>query len=173
MTDAETTVLYALSTLAQTCAALAAFVGAVGVFRLQLVREAQRTAERDLRGLAGAAGLFGPDVHFRPMDEITQSVETARGNPVPQSFTHPYWQATQAAGRALDAWRAFAPRLIRSRRWLVIFETWNLLLIGAALVGFNYVECVTTWAGAFWALWAVALGTVAVTGWCVFAWTRE
>jgi hypothetical protein len=39
-------VLYALSTLAQTCAALAAFVGAVGLYRLQLLRTAQDTIER-------------------------------------------------------------------------------------------------------------------------------
>jgi len=32
VTDAETILLYALSTLAQTCAALAAFVGAVGIY---------------------------------------------------------------------------------------------------------------------------------------------
>ena len=32
-------VLYELSTLAQTCAALAAFVGAVGIFRLQALRD--------------------------------------------------------------------------------------------------------------------------------------
>lgn len=173
MTDAQTTVLYTLSTLAQTCAALAAFVGAVGVFRLQLLREARRTAERDLRGLAGAAGLFGPDVHFRPMNEIIQSVETAREQPVPQSFTHPYWQATQAAGRALDAWRPFAPCLIRSRRWLVIFEAWNLLVILAALVGFNHVAALAACPWTLRALWPVAVGTVAVTAYCVFVWTKE
>jgi hypothetical protein len=32
-------VLYGLSALAQTCAALAAFVGAVGIFRLQALRD--------------------------------------------------------------------------------------------------------------------------------------
>jgi len=173
VTDAQTTVLYALSTLAQTCAALAAFVGAVGVYRLQLVREGQRTAERDVRGLAVAAELFGPDVHFRPMDEITQKVETARGHPVPQDFTRPYWKAAQAAGRALDDWRAFGPRLIRSRRWLVIFETWNLLVIGAALVGFNYVPALAACPWTLPALWPMAVVTVVMTFWCVFVWTKE
>lgn len=38
----ETTLLYTLSTLAQTCAALAAFVGAVGLFRLQILREQRK-----------------------------------------------------------------------------------------------------------------------------------
>ena len=37
VTDAQTTVLYALSTFAQTCAALAAFVGAVGLYKLRLL----------------------------------------------------------------------------------------------------------------------------------------
>ena len=173
MTDAQTTVLYALSTLAQTCAALAAFVGAVGVYRLQLVREGQRTAERDVRGLAGAGHLFGADVYFRRMDEITHSVETARGHPVRQDYTDPRWQAWQAAGRALDDWRAFGPRLIRSRRWLVIFETWNLLVIGAALVGFNYVPALAACPWTLPAVLPMALVTVVITFCCVFVWTKE
>ena len=64
-------------------------------------------------------------------------------------------------------------RIRRSAKALWAFAAWNLRIIGVSLIGFNYVEWLTTWAGAFWALWAVALGTVAVTGWCVFAWTLE
>jgi hypothetical protein len=44
-----TTVLYVLTTLAQSCGALAAFVGAVGVFRLQMLREQRKGVERELR----------------------------------------------------------------------------------------------------------------------------
>jgi len=33
------TILYALSTLAQTCAALAAFIGAIGLYRLQSLKQ--------------------------------------------------------------------------------------------------------------------------------------
>jgi hypothetical protein len=172
VTDAQTTVLYALSTLAQTCAALAAFVGAVGVFRLQLMREVQRTAERDLRGLVGGAHLL-QEAHFRHMDEIIQSVETARGHAVPEGYTHPFWEATQAAGRALDDWRALAPHLIRSRRWLVIFETWNLLVIGAALVGFNHVPALAACPWTLPAVWPIAMVTVVITFWSVFVWTKE
>jgi hypothetical protein len=163
-------VLYALSTLAQTCAALAAFVGAVGLFRLQTLREAQRTTERELRGLVGAAGLYGPDVHFRPIGEISEAVEKQRGSIPP---TNPYGQATEAAGRALDFWRTFPLRFANSRRWLVIFEAWNLLLIGGSLVGFNYVPLLVASPCTFGALWAAAIGTVGVTGYCVYAWTRE
>jgi hypothetical protein len=35
VTYAQTTILYALSTLAQTCAALAVFIGVVGIYKLQ------------------------------------------------------------------------------------------------------------------------------------------
>jgi hypothetical protein len=63
-------------------------------------------------------------------------------------------------------------RFRQSARGLAAFEGWNLLVIGAALVGFNYIECLTAWKGTFWALWVAALGTVGMTGWCVFAWTR-
>jgi hypothetical protein len=44
----ETTVLYVLTTVAQSCAALAAFVGAVGVFRLQMAKSRSLAAVRSL-----------------------------------------------------------------------------------------------------------------------------
>lgn len=50
------------STLAQTCAALAAFVGAVGIYRLQLLRADPNTIERNVRGLAAQTSLVGADV---------------------------------------------------------------------------------------------------------------
>jgi len=46
MNDQTTTVLYTLTTLAQSCAALAAFVGAVGVFRLQMPADLPMSALR-------------------------------------------------------------------------------------------------------------------------------
>lgn len=60
MSDAETTALYALSTLAQTCAALAAFVGAVGLYRLGQLAEQQKRAENELRVFADRVGLSQP-----------------------------------------------------------------------------------------------------------------
>lgn len=74
----ENAVLYALSTLAQTCAALAAFVGAVGVFRLQVLRAGQDTAERNGRGLASQALLVQRDVaSLLPFGEIVNKVTKA------------------------------------------------------------------------------------------------
>jgi len=49
----ETTLLYLLSTLAQTCAALAAFVGAIGLYRLQSLRDRRRDLLREISDTLG------------------------------------------------------------------------------------------------------------------------
>ena len=158
-----TTLLYILSTLAQTCAALAAFVGAVGLFRLQLLRAAHNTAERNVRGLAARENLgVGSDLAaLLPFDYIITRVDKA--------------DEKQGAGskRALGIWRAFPAAIHRSRKWLIVFEAWNLFLIAVSLVGFNYVKLWASSPGTFWGVWVAAVGTVAVTGYSVYAWTRE
>jgi len=162
--DQGTILLYALSTLAQTCAALAAFVGAVGLFRLQLLRDQRKEAERELR--VRSEGLVNRDVLRIPMDEILEGIESAerRGSEHPNLLG-----AKEARGR----WERFVPRLTASRRALVVFELWNLGVIAVSLSGFNYIS---PWAGAsqviFWALWAIALVTAFITVGCVIVWTQ-
>jgi hypothetical protein len=162
VTDAETTVLYALSTLAQTCAALAAFVGAVGIYRLQLLRAGQSTTERNLGALAARENLgVGSDLAaLLPIEHIVNLVEKADPKQGP------------ASKRALGTWRAFPCSIQRSRTALLIFEAWNLLVIFVSLVGFNYVTPLASSPCSFWGLWAAAVGTVVATGYCVYAWTR-
>jgi hypothetical protein len=45
-------------------------------------------------------------------------------------------------------------------------------VIGAALAGFNYVPALASSPVTFWAIWMAAVGTVGVTGYSVFTWTR-
>ena len=162
--DQGTILLYALSTLAQTCAALAALVGAVGIFRLQILRAGQTTAERNLRGLAGQANLLSGDIApLLPIKEIIMLV--ANVNPM-------QGPDTVAAQEALAPFRTFPSTIRRSRKGLIVFEVWNLIVIGASLVGFNYVPLLVSSPWTFWALWAAAVGTVLVTAYSVFAWTR-
>jgi len=55
---------------------------------------------------------------------------------------------------------------------LIFFEFWNLIVIVASLVGFNYVR---EWAGAPWlscGLWIVAVATALITVGSVWVWTR-
>lgn len=159
VTDAQTTILYALSTLAQTCAALAAFVGAVGVYRLQSLDAGHARNERTIRGLLGVAGLVSRgSVDSLPLREVLRLARLP--------------EAGESVRESLVEWDGFDARRQRATTALVVFEAWNLLVILAALVGFNHVAFLASRTWALPALWPSALGTVAVTGYCVFVWTR-
>jgi len=151
VTDQTTVLLYALSTLAQTCAALAAFVGAVGLYRLQILASRRRDVDEDLWTVFPRGSGYTRQ----------QVLDSARASGM---STVEAW-VKERDGVEVILWS--------SRRALIILEVWNLGVIGASIVGFNYVEHLSIWAGTFWALWVVALGTVGVTAWSVFAWTRE
>ncbi len=161
----ETALLYALSTIAQTCAALAAFVGAVGIYRLRVLRDLHRSSENEIRASAALAGL-GIDHRVQSLEAIIEFVEkesaTRRGEP-----------AVKRAVASLEAWRAVPPAIRRSQWALMIFEAWNLVVVGLTLVGFNYLDGLKNWPGTFWLLWIVAVGTVGVSVYGVFAWTKE
>jgi hypothetical protein len=164
VSDDKTILLYALSTLAQSCAALAAFVGAVGLFRLQSLRDQHRDAERELHVLAGR--LTGREQDRIPLEEVLGIVKSGSG----RGTNDP----NVPAARKLHAeWTTFPSRRRDSSRALMLFEVWNLLVIGVALVGFNHVTALAVCPWTLRALWPVALGTIAVTIYCVFAWTKE
>ncbi len=159
----ENAVLYALSTLARTCAALAALVGALGLYHLQSLRANKETAERNVRGLAADASLVGADVaSITPFDLVAKAVTEAK--------PHESIPNIAKAKDALNTWNA-SPSIRPSLIELIAFEAWNLFLIGVSLAGFNYVPSLMCAPWMFCALWAAAIGTVAVTGYCVFAWT--
>src|SRR5205823_3548508 len=129
VTDEKTVLLYALSTLAQTCAALAAFVGAVGLFRLQNLASERNEAEREFRGLVSR--VYRTDPVHTPIEEFVAGLQDLLKQ---RDDVH-----VLAAKRAHERWNAFTPLRRRSQVGLVVFEGWNLLVIFAALVGFNYV----------------------------------
>jgi hypothetical protein len=84
----------------------------------------------------------------------------------------PEGEALIAAQEALKDWNTFPSIIQRSRNVLIVFEVWNLCVIGLSLFGFNYVALLASSPYSFWGLSAVALGTVGVTLYCVCAWTR-
>jgi len=63
---AVNSVLYALTTIAQTCAALAALVGALALYRLQAMRDAHNAQERVIRELLIPL-TSRDDALYRPM----------------------------------------------------------------------------------------------------------
>ena len=165
MNDETTTVLYTLTTFAQSCAALAAFVGAIGVFRMQMLRDQRRDAERELR--TSSEGIVTRDMHAISIREVLEAIDDEASQIITLRHYN-FERATKARGR----WEAFPRLLLRARSALISLEVWNLCVIGVSLIGFNYVP---TLAGASWfscALWVAALGTVLVTLWCVVVWTE-
>jgi len=152
VSDEKTILLYALSTLAQTCAALAAFVGAVGLYRLQSLHNRRRDLLRHIWESLG-------DLPAPEEDVLTEARRHMANRP-----------ALAAMVRDVEP---IPKHLQQSRQWLMALEAWNLLVIGATLVGFNYVSGLASSAWTSGALWLTAVGTVAVTGLCVFVWTKD
>jgi hypothetical protein len=118
----ENAVLYALSTLAQTCAALAAFVGALGLFLLQSLREQQRSAEHAMRAsLVDVYSNYDEILYVLPLSEVLKQVVQVRSE-----------QARAGATKAkriedtFATWNVFAPRIRSSSIVLAAFEGWNL-----------------------------------------------
>ena len=147
----ENTVFYTLSTLAQTCAALAALVGAVGLYRLQILTTKRRDLYDDMWAVQGRT----------PVSTREQVINSAR-------------TGTSRLGREkVEEYDRLKAPLQSSRNALIILEVWNLVVIGASLGGFNHVDFLRTWAGTFCTLWLVALGTVGITAYAVIAWTTE
>lgn len=167
MSDAQTSVLYTLSTLAQTCAALAALVGAVGLYRLQALRDQHTRNEEKLRQFLTSATLDPGKVARTSSEDIVESVRQRMER---SSATDP---AIENMRHALTKWDTFPNSFSRATRTLLVFEAWNLLVIDGALVGFNYVPALAVSPWTFWGIWVVAVVTVAVTAYCVFGWTKE
>jgi len=155
----ETIVLYVLITLSLTGAALAALVGAVGVFKLHLLREQHRQNEQTIRGLLAGAILSVEEAFRSPMHKlvpIARAAETKRARLI----------------GPLAEWERFPARRQKAAYALTVFEVWNLLVIGLALAGFNYIPMLVAYFP-FWTLWAVAVGAVVTTFGCVILWMEE
>ena len=167
MTDTMTTFLYALSTLAQTCSALAAFVGAIGLYRLQHLHNEHAVSEDKLRGLYAAATLSKETASRQTIEEIVRLCQVALEQPSSVSVV-----VLEGMQRVLAEWNTFGPRLSHATSMLMIFEAWNLIVIGCSLAGFNYVPSLAGSSIAFWGIWVAAVGTVLVTAFCLFVFAR-
>lgn len=150
----EQAVLYALSTLAQTCAALAALVGALGLYRAQSARTEQAQADANLRhtlvtsgGLDRAAGE-----HFPIANIVSRSREVLADNP-----------DNYALGTALAQLSRYDPSVRRSSRLIVIVGAWDTGAAFLSLIGFTVVPYLTSrwWTPAILSL--LAVGTAVTT----------
>jgi hypothetical protein len=149
-------VLYALSTLAQTCAALAAFVGAIGLFRLQTLRDQHREADFEYR--ARVRMSTGHETHGVPIAHVFDL----------ENLVHPAQREhVEEARRDLqDA----APHVRHTIYALAGFEMWILIVILISLGGLAHARALACWSWASVALWLIAIMTVVITGGALFVW---
>lgn len=162
-----TTILYAMSTLAQTCAALAAFVGAIGLYRLQMLKERRAETERTIRRLLMPRHVSLDWAFALPEEEVVgRARRVVEAN---DQADRPFIPRLQ---ELLSQWDAFPRQYQRRSRSLVIFVGWNLLAIFLSLVGFTFVPNLVTNPLASFGLWALSVGTVVVTGLTIFGLRR-
>jgi hypothetical protein len=155
----EQAVLYALSTLAQTCAALAALVGALGIYVVQGLKERHAAAEREIRSLLPPNRVAKDWAFGIPTDEAIRVARDVAAHP--KEAEKPL--ALQLE-QALVEWDSFDRNQRRGKRLLGLFVSWNLLVILLSLGGFTFISKLTCrwWASA--GLWVVAIGTAIATG---------
>ena len=131
--------LYALSTLAQTCAALVAFIGALGLYRLQSIRGNIHEMYRNLRGLLASVGKaeWRPEVLAilpdRKVREIANQVIAHPENPQQEQIQD---SLREEVGRRETLGRD----LRRTQRLVIVFGGLNLMAILISLLGFNFLS---------------------------------
>ncbi len=155
----EQAVLYALSTLAQTCAALAALVGALGLYRLQAINGKREKLELTIRGLLTSSGrIVATAALVLATDDVSKMAREMIQNP--QS-----WEKAVVGKleETVTKWDACDPDHRRTSRLLGFFVVWNLLVISISLVGFTFVSAMTYSCLGSGGLWVSAGGTFVVT----------
>jgi hypothetical protein len=75
---AKNTIVYALSTLAQTCAALATFIGAVGLYRLQSLQQTRSALFHDTRAVFRHSPLTYDQIFARATEGHAASAAAVR-----------------------------------------------------------------------------------------------
>jgi hypothetical protein len=154
----EQAVLYALSTLAQTCAAIAAVVATLGLYRAQSARNEQAATEASLRHLLVGSGLDRIAATNWPINDLMTRAERVLADyPVAQNPDN--WRLQAALAKLTE----YDPNFRRSSRLIVIVGTWDLGAVLLSLVGFTVVPYLTCrwWTSA--ALTVLALRTVVTT----------
>jgi hypothetical protein len=156
---------YALSTIAQCAAALAALIGFLGLWRLDRLREIRREDEDEMIAvmlqLINRAGDFVPirgRAHF--LQRAREFVQGLSSPPRPwvtpegTTIDEKAQQIIAATLRPLlthyDALAVQQQGLLWALRGFLIV---TLVILGAAVVGFLYVDQATTWAWTPWLLW--------------------
>jgi hypothetical protein len=156
----ESALLYALSSIAQCAAVLAALIGFLGLWRLDRLREEREQAiqmiYRQLNfsgritglSLGQEIALLGDEYFVQKAEAYIKDLERERGEDA---------QAELRLKRAIARWRDI-PGDQQSLLWaLRVFLVITLCILGFAIVSFRYVNQATTWPWTPRLLWIVGI----------------
>ena len=159
----ETALLYALSTLAQTCAALVAFIGALALYRLQYLGGSVRDAYLNVRGLLASTTRAEHKyelLRLLPDGKVRELAQRVIARPeTPQEG-----QIQETLREELEQPELLGRQMRRTQRLLILFGGWNLGAILIALLGFNFLRFLKDRWGFALVLGVVATLAVLVTG---------
>ena len=168
MTEAEIGVSQTLSILAESSAMLAAFLGAVGIFRLHALFDRRRDVEIEVR--ACMMRLTKKDTFVLPLEGVHAMMDEEQM----RVMRHPGHRELLTAAIAADRRRRdLQPVLYRTRLSMLLLESVNLAVIAACIIGLTRIKMV---AGAAWlspVLWTAVIGQMTIPLWCVWIWTAE
>jgi hypothetical protein len=163
--DPNTPYYYALSTIAQCAAALTALLGFLGMWRLDRLRDEERRAEDEVIAETLQFSNIGPDsIPYRGRAYFLQKARELVAEPTRaeayaslgggQAMDEPKVQRINATLRPrLETYNAVR-RMQRPLLWVLRgFLVVILTILGVAVVGFRYVDQVTTWAWTPTLLW--------------------
>ncbi len=170
MSNETTILLYALSMIAQTVAALAAFVGAVGLYRLQLLITSHERTEDTIKGIM-AARISREKSIGEVIDEACAIL--AASATVPEKDQLLDKTQRDRLAKSLTKWRGFISRYNRGQRWLIAFEIWNLAVILGSILAFNFVERIAGASASAWLIGIAMTITAAITVGCVYQWSGD
>jgi hypothetical protein len=133
-TLAQTTVLYIVSTLAQTCGALVAFVGAIGLCQFGVLWGRSEEARKQLQQVREKSGVSRGIINAPRMNFLSTGESEFSDLDI--------FAKTQELQRYID--EEIAPRPRRSQRLFLLFLCADLGVIFLSFIGFLFVPSLAT-----------------------------
>ena len=141
------TLLYALSTLAQTDAALIAFLGAIGVYRLQFFNTRSRQVEEYLRGLASQSMYSTSKAASLTIIQLWTWANWITSAKSEDLSTDSERNVQSAVALEFGAWAALEKHSTRLTKIIIIFVSYHLCTIAASLLGFLFMDLAVVYQG--------------------------
>jgi hypothetical protein len=137
------TLYYGLSTLAQSSAALLAFMGALVLFRLQSIEARRKDAYQDLRGLFVSIGEEPAAIALWPAKKLKEDARPLIERIYPPSSLEGLNLKRDAARPRFQEWENQISNIARDQRrtqhLLVHFGIVNLAVIALSHLGFEFI----------------------------------